>query len=726
MYEDTAVEKVILALEDQISGGAASSMDALARLEGQIVREQAALGRLETELARASAKLQAMAEGAPDDRVVAAFEKQKLAVVDLEKKLSDVNDTLAIMSQAHVRDEDLRKVRAEAERLSDKLDVARLKQAELAEKMSAKSVNVETYRKQADTVAKLGDAAANQRDKIAGMGERMSRAEGKAKSFKERLELMGKTLKANGADLGIVDSQATKLIASLSKMGPEVAAVAAGILILTAVVSGFIGIVAKGIVSSGEMRDEFLRLKGEVKSLWMTWNGFFRGATVSATQLQAAINGVDQKTNGLSRDKIEGYALQLARARIPAKDLQNALNTMVIAGTGGTDKMAQRFLSLATTYRMFGKSVTGLAEVFKKQFGQVAAEKTLALGIQLTKLRENITFLFSGADVEPFLRGLQSILGIFDRNTSSAKGMRDIITALVEKGINLFLRLAIVLVKTYLWIREHETAWKALKVIVGGIGLAMAALVGVVLVAVGVIGLAMAAISAPVVGFLALVGMAVKNLSERWDAISRSTSEMAKTVGGWFSLVGEWVSAALNKLRNIDLSDIGKKMIEGLVKGISDSITAVEDAVKKTGEAALKKFKDVLGIHSPALAARIEVGRPIGQGVAMGISDTRAMVDRATRSLSLQAVANDNSTPALPTAAAQGAAPVASASLPSNPAPPPSAAASLPSNPAESQAGPTFVFHGCTFGGQLTEDDVRTMMAHVFEQARRAAPTRAA
>jgi hypothetical protein len=715
--EETTSERVILAMEDRLSGPADASIGALGRLEAQIAREQAALGRLESELGRASAKLEAMADGVPDDRAVAAFDRQRAAVGKLEAELASAKETLEIMGYARVTPRDMESAVAAVDRLTTKLEAARAKQAELGEAANARSVNVEAYRKQADTVAKLGDTIAGQRDKISTMGERLHAAGEKSLSAEQKLRLMGKTLRASGADMGAADSHAIRLIASLMKMGPEVAALTVGILVLTSAAAAFVSIFAKGITASGAMRDEFLRLKGEVKALSMGWFGFVWPATVSATQLQAAINGVNSSTNGLSRDKVEGYAVQLAKARVPAKDLGAALNAMVIAGTGGGDKMAQRFLGLATTYRMFGKDVTKLAEVFKKQFGDVAAAKTLELGIQVQRLRENLDFMFSGADVEPFLRGLQAILSMFDKNTSSAKTMRSLITALVEKGINLFLRFAITLAQTYLWIREHERAWQIAGLAVKAVGFVFAGLAAVVLLAVAAIGAAATLLLAPFVAVTAVIGDAVAWVLRHWDSLKTGAADLATTVGAWFLRIAADVSDAIDFIGSISLTDIGRRMMDGLAKGIDDAIEAVKASVRNVGKAAIDTFKSVLGIHSPSLVARVEAGQPVGLGMAAGMTDTIPMINVAAERMSAAAVAmpqaNDNGSPAQ--AYAPQAPPTIAVTTEAQPAPP-----SMPMQSKSESSGPIINFNNCTFGS-TSMDDIRVMMFQAWEEASKGA-----
>ena len=86
---ESTTEIVVIRLKQEVSEPAAQASGALGRLEAQIAREEGALGRLEASLSHAAAKLQAMSEGSADHKAVAAFERQRDAVGQLQSKLDD-------------------------------------------------------------------------------------------------------------------------------------------------------------------------------------------------------------------------------------------------------------------------------------------------------------------------------------------------------------------------------------------------------------------------------------------------------------------------------------------------------------------------------------------------------------------------------------------------------------------------------------------------------------
>lgn len=80
----------------------------------------------------------------------------------------------------------------------------------------------------------------------------------------------------------------------------------------------------------------------------------------------------------------------------------------------------------------------------------------------------------------------------------------------------------------------------------------------------------------------------------------------------------EKVKQALEDIKNIDLSEVGSNILEGLKKGLSGGIP---DIVKKIGDIAKKlieAFCSLLGIHSPSTVF-FEFGTNIVEGLANGI-----------------------------------------------------------------------------------------------------------
>lgn len=669
---ESAAETVVLRLEQTIDIAADAASGALGRLEAQIVREQGALGRLESSIGLAKAKLVSMSEGAADPRAVAAFEKQGAAVSALEAKLADARDTLAIMAQTRVSAETLSAAQQAAEGLTAKLQEAQAKMAEFGA-AAGPQVNVDAFRKQAAAVAAMGDRAAAQRDKLAGLAQKLKNGGAAADGTKVPFAAVAKTLKMLGGETGATEAKGVKLIALFMKMGPTIAAVLAGTLLLVGGIALLGGIIAKGISASSDLRDEFLKLRVAGVTLWNSQ----RANASGAQQLQDAIGAV-ATGSALARDKIADYAIQLRNARFTGTQLKTTLEAMAIAGAAGGDALATQFMQSAQAARYFGQDVDKLANRIKTKFGDVAQAKLMSLDVQLLKLKENITWIFSGADIEPFLRGLQSILSLFDQNNAGVRSLRATVTRMTEMAIGGFLRIAIALVKTYIWLKSNKTAWDSIKLVLVGVVVGFAALGAAVLAIVVAVGVLIGAFFA----FAAAAGTAIAEAMNYYDAF-------------------------VAKLHSISLWDVGKFMIQGLVNGLIAAGGAVYGALKSIVMGAVKNVENVLGIRSPSTVLDHRIGFQMGAGIAQG-QERSAPVLRASAAQMVS-----DATPDFQRSDAMTFTSDAAPSLqaPRQAAPPP------PTPPGNGAAGggKSLSFTGCNFGGDLTEEKMRGWLMKLIE-----------
>lgn len=642
-------ETVTLRLQEEVSGPADKSVGALGRLEAQIVREESALGRLGQGLTLAKAKLSALAEGSADPKAVAAFEKQKQAVADLNAKLLEAKDTVAIMAQSRVTKEVMQGGIDAVETLTSKLEEAASKMAGLGQAAGAKVVNLDAYRKQGAAVQSMGDRMAGQKDKIAGLKDKLTEGKDAASSLKPQLDAAGNAMRAMGVAGVDGGSQLGRLVGMFAKMGPTVAIVVVGIIALTAAVAAAGAVLYKAISSASDLREELL----DLRTAGIFWWDAQRANASGAQKLQETIDGV-AASSAVARDKIVGYATQLKNSRFQGAQLTTALEGMAIAGAAGGDKLANEFLGLAQNARFFGQDLDKLTERFKTKFGAVAEARLLSLGVQFTKFKENITWIFSGADIEPFLRGLHTILGLFDRNTDGAKGMRAIVTRLTEAAIGGFLRLAIFLVRTYIWLKTHAAAWKTVELIVTGVKTAFVILGVLAAAALGLIAVNVAVVVAAVGLIAAAIGAVVEGMAAAWTYFQSHS-----------------------------LTEIGTEMINGLVAGLKAAGHLVLDTLTGIVTGAVTGVKKYLGIASESKLMKAEVGYEMGAGTAGGLDKSRAEVSEAAEGMAAAGV--------------QGAKGGASATA------------------SPSSSGNTFHFNNCTFGGDFNEAAARKMFHTILD-----------
>lgn len=655
MAAASEAETITLRLQEEVSGPADKSLGALARLEAQIVREQAALGRLDQNLALAKAKLSALAEGSADPKAVAAFEKQKQAVADLNAELLAAKDTVAIMAQARVTEKVMQGANDAVEKLTQKLEAAQSKMGGLEKAAGAKQVNLDAYRKQAAAVQSMGDRMAGQKDKIAGLKDKLTEGRAAASAMKPKLEAAGDAMRAMGVAGVDGGSKLGSLAKMFAKMGPEVAIVVIGIVALTAAVAAAGAVIYKSISAASDLREELL----DLRTAGVFWWDAQRANASGAQKLQESIDRVSA-SSAVARDKIVGYATQLKNSRFQGKQLETALEGMAIAGAAGGDKLANEFLGLAQNARYFGQDLDKLTARFKTKFGAVAEARLLSLSVQFSKFKENSTWIFSGADIEPFLKGLQTILSLFDRNTGGAKSMRDMVTKFTEAAIGGFLRVAIFLVRTYIWLKTNATAWKTVQLIITGIKTAFVVLGALAAAALALIAGSMAACLAMSALLWAGIGALIDGMAAVW-----------------------------NYFQSHSLSEIGTAMIEGLVKGLKAAGGLVLDTLVGIVSGAVKGVKKYLLSSSPSRLMSAEVGYPMGTGTAAGLDKSGKEVSEAAEGMVESGVKG-----------AKGAA---------------------ASSPDASSAGRVIQFNNCTFGGDTNESTIRKMVHAVFEAETNAA-----
>src|SRR5699024_6956717 len=132
--------------------------------------------------------------------------------------------------------------------------------------------------------------------------------------------------------------------------------------------------------------------------------------------------------------------------------------------------------------------------------------------------------------------------------------------------------------------------------------------------------------------------------SEVWENIKTSISDLAQGAKDAAvearETLKEKTSEAFNKvvdfitepLEDIDLFQIGKDIIQGLIDGVGSMASAVWDKATSIAEGIGGAIKSALGIASPS-RLMIQFGKWTGEGLAQGIDKTADMVGRASDGL---------------------------------------------------------------------------------------------
>lgn len=99
------------------------------------------------------------------------------------------------------------------------------------------------------------------------------------------------------------------------------------------------------------------------------------------------------------------------------------------------------------------------------------------------------------------------------------------------------------------------------------------------------------------------------------------------------AIVNGW-NAAKSFLSSINLSSIGKNIIQGLIGGIGSMMGAVRDKIVSVGTTIKEGISGVLGINSPS-KVMIQYGGWTAEGLSIGINEQMRQVDQAARYMAM-------------------------------------------------------------------------------------------
>ncbi len=127
-----------------------------------------------------------------------------------------------------------------------------------------------------------------------------------------------------------------------------------------------------------------------------------------------------------------------------------------------------------------------------------------------------------------------------------------------------------------------------------------------------------------------------ETLTSIWNTIKTKFTDMynsikAKMNDAWDKIEEIW-GKVMDFFRSIDLKQIGKDIIQGLINGIGDMKDAVVDKAKEIGNGVKDSLKSLLGIESPSKVTT-EYGQYIGEGFIIGMSDKEKDVGKQSSKL---------------------------------------------------------------------------------------------
>lgn len=447
-----------------------------------------------------------------------------------------------------------------------------------------------------------------------------------------------------GGPLGGLIGKGSQLIQTFGKLGVAGVAIIAVVAIaalVTAAIAAVVALARFGLAAADAARSA----------------GIFReAATGSAAGGKALGAVVDQLAAKLAtpREELEKLGLALARSGLTGSALASAFSSIATASAVMGDaagsalqsiidraRVSKRFLLSAFDLKGTGLALQDVGQALAKRlgisvqsamaalqsgqvklndglaamddavqskFGGLAAKQALGFGVQMEKLRENLTRLFADVNIEPFLKGLKEITSLFDQNSATGKALKVLFESLLNplfaglgklapffKGV--FQGMVII---TLMFAIGVLKAKNALNELFGG-----KALGGLITLENGLIAgkIAMVLIGSAVAALTILLGiLAVAMFLVALPFVVAGAVIVAVVYGivTAISFLIDTATAVYNAVTAIDFAGAASNIVEGFVNGLIAGGGAIVEAAKNLALGALNTIKGVLGIASPS------------------------------------------------------------------------------------------------------------------------------
>jgi TP901 family phage tail tape measure protein len=127
---------------------------------------------------------------------------------------------------------------------------------------------------------------------------------------------------------------------------------------------------------------------------------------------------------------------------------------------------------------------------------------------------------------------------------------------------------------------------------------------------------------------MGIISVGLDLLTGHWDRVWNDIKETFKNIWG----------DIINTFRGVDLWEIGKNIIDGLVNGVKSMAGAVGREIKSIADSIPDGLKKFFGIQSPSKLMRDEIGKWIPAGLAEGINANLDVVTRSANKMGQSAI----------------------------------------------------------------------------------------
>ncbi len=488
---------------------------------------------------------------------------------------------------------------------------------------------------------------------------------------KKKSDELGKSIEAVGGPVGDVQGKISALTDVLAGAGGSggmgllavgAAAAVAGVVAVSAAVIGLTATLAEFILTSGN----------QLRTQQLTREAFY-GNAEDAKHLGNQIDELGKKIP-TSRAELNEMGNKLALAGIKGQTLVDTLNAVgqtsaAVGGSAGaqisnlversrlTGRFALGYLDTQGTGIKFqdvakslakdthtsvqeastaliqgqvsmGQGAQALRETVEARFGKTNLAKSLDLDVLKTKLSDIGTALTSGVNIQPVFDDLKMLEDMLDTSNESGADLKALINEFGGGAVSSFHDAALAAKdfseKAIGIALDIGIAWLDLKIAVGDtfgydtlnkIDMTKAAL-------------------APLQGTMAILTNQIGVLKLTFGFIGDVVNDLKK--------LEPMADGVYQKWSHIPWKDLGSDIAGGIIGGFKAVVVGAEEMADDT----VKAIKTRLGIASPSKVMRDQVGRNMGEGVAVGLEDSKARVNAAISNVSTGGSSSSASAPA--------------------------------------------------------------------------------
>jgi hypothetical protein len=348
----------------------------------------------------------------------------------------------------------------------------------------------------------------------------------------------------------------------------------------------------------------------------------------------AEASGNAQKFLIGARDRF-GEFLSLKGTGIKAADLYQAYSK----ASGKSIDESKRLLKQGLVPLKTGLEALAIAADTK--LGGVAVRQMMSLSNQAELLQSNISKLFTGANIEPFLAGLKTVTDLFSQDSVTGYVLRRVFTEAFTKIATLaglvfpYVAAAIkgVVAGVLIFANVAKQAYAAISNAFGGGSMSKAEKLQLAFqLGAMAVGAVVGAVVGLTVAVAALGAIAVLALAPIWVPFALMAALIYVGIKAIGAIVDE-IDSLATELSDIDLAKVGGNIVAGLVKGIKSKINDVRSAIAEISEAITGTITTDQKVQSPG-RKQMAIGGHIGEGLAIGIERKRGRVEDAGMTLS--------------------------------------------------------------------------------------------